>query len=121
MPPLYSCSTSPFLQTATVYPSRLYSPLSKTVSGESAGVEKGGKLLIILHALTIKGKPEDMPDHLVVDVTALEIGHSIHVKEIPMTAYAGLQIMDNPDAPVITVLASKTAEAPVEAAATTAS
>ncbi len=91
------------------------------VSGESAGVEKGGKLLIILHALTIKGKPEDMPDHLVVDVTALEIGHSIHVKEIPMTAYAGLQIMDNPDAPVITVLPSKTADATVEVAATTAS
>ncbi len=92
------------------------------VSGESAGVEKGGKILIILHALTIKGKPEDMPDHLVVDVTALEIGHSIHVKEIPMDAYTGLQIMDNPDAPVITVLASKTTEATAEAApATTAS
>ena len=91
------------------------------VSGESAGVEKGGKLLIILHALTIKGKPDDMPDHLVVDVTALEIGHSIHVKEIPMDAYAGLQIMDNPDAPVITILASKTADATAEVAATTAS
>ncbi len=91
------------------------------VSGESAGVEKGGKLLIILHALTIKGKPEDMPDHLVVDVTTLEIGHSIHVKEIPMVAYAGLQIMDNPDAPVITVLPSKTADATAEVAATTAS
>ncbi len=91
------------------------------VSGESAGVEKGGKLLIILHALTIKGKPEDMPDHLIVDVTALEIGHSIHVKEIPMDAYAGLQIMDNPDVPVITILASKTGDATVEAAATTAS
>ena len=91
------------------------------VSGESAGVEKGGKILIILHALTIKGKPEDMPDHLIVDVTALEIGHSIHVKEIPMDAYAGLQIMDNPDVPVITILASKTGDATVEAAATTAS
>jgi large subunit ribosomal protein L25 len=88
------------------------------VSGDSAGVEKGGKLLIILHALTIKGKPEDMPDHLIVDVTALEIGHSIHVKEIPMDAYTGLQIMDDPDAPVITVLASKKdAEATAEAAA----
>lgn len=92
------------------------------VSGDSAGVEKGGKLLIILHALTIKGKPEDMPDHFVVDVTALEIGHSIHVKEIPMDAYTGLQIMDDPDAPVITVLASKKeAEATAEVAATTAS
>ncbi|ACF43880.1 50S ribosomal protein L25/general stress protein Ctc [Pelodictyon phaeoclathratiforme] len=92
------------------------------VSGESAGVEKGGKLLIILHALTIKGKPEDMPDHLVVDVTALEIGHSIHVKEIPLDAYTGLQIMDDPDTPVITVLASKKeAEATPEAAVATAS
>jgi large subunit ribosomal protein L25 len=92
------------------------------VSGESAGVEKGGKLLIILHALTIKGKPEDMPDHLVVDVTALEIGHSIHVKEIPLDAYTGLQIMDDPYTPVITVLASKKeAEATPEAAVATAS
>ena len=77
------------------------------VSGDSAGVEKGGKLQIILHALTIKGKPENMPDHIVIDVTALEIGHSLHVKEIPMDAYSSLTIMDDPDAPVITVLASK--------------
>jgi len=94
------------------------------VSGDSIGVEKGGKLQIILHALTIKGKPEDMPDHIVVDVTALEIGHSIHVKEIPMDAYTALTIMDDPDVPVITVLASKKeAEATVEEApaATTAS
>ena len=42
------------------------------VTGESAGVEKGGKLQIIKHALTIKGMPEHMPDHFVIDVTALE-------------------------------------------------
>ncbi len=93
-----------------------------SVSGECAGVEKGGKLQIILHALTIKGKPEDMPDHIVVDVTALGIGHSIHVREIPMEAYSGLQIMDDPDAPVITILASKKeAEVTAEAASATAS
>jgi len=78
-----------------------------SVTGDSIGVEKGGKLQIIRHALTIKGKPEDMPDHLIIDVTALEIGHSIHVREIPMTAYAGLVISDDPDTPVITILASK--------------
>jgi len=89
------------------------------VSGDSIGVEKGGKLLIIHHALTIKGKPENMPDHIVVDVTALAIGHSIHVKEIPMDAYTDLQIMDEPDTPVITVLSSKKeAEAAAETPAT---
>ncbi|NTW68817.1 MAG: 50S ribosomal protein L25/general stress protein Ctc [Chlorobiaceae bacterium] len=93
-----------------------------SVTGNSIGVEKGGRIQIIRHALTIQGKPEDMPDHLVVDVTALEIGHSIHVKEIPMAAYAGLVISDDPDTPVITVLASKKeAEAVEEAPATPAS
>ncbi|TLU83593.1 MAG: 50S ribosomal protein L25/general stress protein Ctc [Chlorobium sp.] len=87
------------------------------VSGDSAGVEKGGKLQIILHALTIKGKPENMPDHIVIDVTALQIGHSLHVKEIPMGAYSDLTIMDDPDTPVITILASKKeAEATTEEA-----
>ncbi|MEI6757131.1 MAG: 50S ribosomal protein L25/general stress protein Ctc [Chlorobium sp.] len=92
------------------------------MAGDSIGVEKGGKLLIIRHALTIKGKPEDMPDHLIVDVTKLEIGHTIHVKEIPMEAYTGLTIMDDPDTPVITVLASKKeADATAEAEESTAS
>ena len=87
------------------------------VSGESAGVEKGGRLQIIKHALTIKGKPEDMPDHFVIDVTALEIGHSIHAKALAMDAYKELIIMDDPDTPVITVLASKKeAEATAEPA-----
>ena len=66
--------------------------------------------------------PEHMPDHFVIDVTALEIGHSIHVRELPMDAYTDLIIMDDPDTPVITVLASKKeAEATAEAAATPAS
>ncbi len=90
------------------------------VTGDSAGVEKGGKLQIIKHALTIKGMPEHMPDHFVIDVTALEIGHSIHIKDLPMDAYTDLVIMDDPDTPVITVLASKKeAEATAEAAAAT--
>lgn len=76
-------------------------------SGNAAGVEKGGKLQIIRHSLTIKGHPEDMPDHLVIDVTTLEAGHTIHVKEIPMAAYAGLSIMDEPDTPVVTIMAPK--------------
>ena len=88
------------------------------VSGNAVGVEKGGKIQIIRHALTIKGLPADMPDHLTIDVTALEIGHIIHVKEIPMSGYSGLSIMDDPDTPVVSVLAPKNdAEATDEATA----
>ncbi|TLU82766.1 MAG: 50S ribosomal protein L25/general stress protein Ctc [Chlorobium sp.] len=74
-----------------------------SVTGNCIGIEKGGKLLISLHSLTLKGRPDDMPDHLVIDISALEIGHSIHVNEIPMASYPGLTIMVDPKAPVITV------------------
>ncbi|MBM3162218.1 MAG: 50S ribosomal protein L25/general stress protein Ctc [Chlorobi bacterium] len=88
------------------------------VSGQATGVEKGGKLQILRHALTIKGQPADMPDHITIDVTTLEIGHTIHVKEIPMNAYPGLTLMDEPDTPVVVVIAPrKEAESGAEAAA----
>ncbi|NTV97653.1 MAG: 50S ribosomal protein L25/general stress protein Ctc [Chlorobiaceae bacterium] len=92
-----------------------------TASGNSIGVEKGGKLLIILHSLTLKGKPDEMPDHVIIDVTSLEIGHTIHVREIPMDRYPGLVIMDDPATPVITVQgAKKETEETGETAETTA-
>lgn len=78
-----------------------------SVSGNAVGVEKGGKLQILRHSLTLKGQPADMPDHIVIDSTELEIGHSIHIKEIPMQAYPGLLLMDDPDTPVVTVTAPK--------------
>ncbi|NTW83399.1 MAG: 50S ribosomal protein L25/general stress protein Ctc [Chlorobiaceae bacterium] len=78
-----------------------------SVSGNSIGVEKGGKLLISHHSLTLKGRPDDMPDHLVIDISALEIGHAIHVREIPMDNYPGLTILDDPYTPVITVQGAK--------------
>lgn len=88
------------------------------VSGNAIGVEKGGKLQILRHALTIKGQPADMPDHITIDVTALEIGHPIHVKEVPMNAYPGLTLMDEPDTPVVVVIAPrKESEPGTEAAA----
>jgi large subunit ribosomal protein L25 len=89
-----------------------------SVTGHAIGVEKGGKLQILRHALTIKGQPADMLDHLSIDVTALEVGHTIHVGEIPMGAYPGLTIMDEPETPVIVVIAPrKEAEPGAEAAA----
>ncbi len=93
-----------------------------SVTGNSIGVEKGGKLLISHHSLTLKGKPDDMPDHLVIDVTNLQIGHSIHVSEIPMDNYPGLSILDDPKTPVITVQgAKKDSEETAEASETSAS
>jgi large subunit ribosomal protein L25 len=92
-----------------------------SAAGNSIGVEKGGKLLIIRHALTLKGRPDDMPDHVIIDVTSLQLGHSIHVREIPMDNYPGLTIMEDPDSPVITVQGAKKETEETEAAEPAAS
>jgi len=92
-----------------------------SVTGESVGVDKGGKLQILRHNLTLKGKPTDMPDHLVIDITDMEIGSIVHVKDIPAQSYENLEIMIDPETPVVSVVAPKveveTEEAPEAAAA----
>jgi len=78
-----------------------------TVTGESIGVDKGGKLQILRHNLTLKGKPADMPDHLVIDVTEMQIGSIVHVKDIPAESYKNLEIILDPETPVVSVVAPK--------------
>ncbi|ABL65696.1 50S ribosomal protein L25/general stress protein Ctc [Chlorobium phaeobacteroides] len=90
-------------------------------TGDAVGVEKGGRIQIIKHALTLKGMPADMPDHFLIDCTNLEIGHSIHVREIPMDARPGLTIMDDPDTPVVTIVAPKKEAEPAAETAVSAS
>ena len=54
-------------------------------SGVCPGVKNGGGMLqIIRRELEIVCKPTDMPESIVVDVSGLDIGDSIHVNEIDL-------------------------------------
>ncbi len=77
--------------------------------GESTGVKlDGGKLQVNLHEITFKGKPEDIPDHFTVDVTALELGHTLHISELQLGALQDkVTILDDADAPVVSVIAPR--------------
>jgi large subunit ribosomal protein L25 len=88
-------------------------------AGECPGVRiGGGKLQVNLHALTLKGKPEDMPEHVTIDVSALEIGQTMHVRDIRPGSLAGkVTILDDADAAVVSVISPRKE---VEAAAETA-
>lgn len=50
--------------------------------GEAAGVSKGGTLEQVVHEIEVKCLPGDLPEHLEVDVTALQVGDSLHVGDI---------------------------------------
>lgn len=85
-------------------------------TGESVGVKNGGVLGHVLHRLKVHALPKDLPEVILVDVTALEIGKAIHIGDI--TAPTGCEILGNKELTVIAVTAPLT-EAQ-ETAATTA-
>jgi len=51
-------------------------------SGTSIGVREGGLLDTLIHELEIECLPKDLPEEFSVDISALEVGDSIHVRDI---------------------------------------
>ena len=50
--------------------------------GTSLGVTDGGTPQVFVHDISIRCLPKDIPDHIAVDVTPLEIGDSILVRHL---------------------------------------
>jgi len=48
----------------------------------SVGVKKGGLVEIIRHSLELTCRADSIPDHIEVDITALDIGDSIHIEDV---------------------------------------
>ncbi len=74
------------------------------MEGSAPGVIKGGRLQLRLRKIRMKGLVEDMPEHVVLDITGLDIGNSIKVKEIPGEK---LQFLDPANAVVVSVKAAR--------------
>ena len=87
-------------------------------TGEAAGVKTGGGTLEhVLFKLKVRCLPKDLPEQIVLDVTALEIGKSIHLGEIK--APEGVEIIGDKHITVVAVAAPR-AEEEVAATATPA-
>ncbi len=87
--------------------------------GEPAGVKNGGGTLEhILHKLKVRCLPKDLPEQITLDVSALEIGKSIHLGEI--VPPAGVEIVGEKSRTVVAVAAPRAEEEVVAADATKA-
>jgi large subunit ribosomal protein L25 len=83
--------------------------------GTANGVKNmGGLLEQNLRTLAIECLPRDLPDLIRVDVSALNIGDSIHVREIQLPS--GVSTRIQPDLTAFSVLAPTVEEEPVVAA-----
>ena len=69
--------------------------------GTSPGVKVGGKLLQKVRRIKVKTIPEKIIDSLELDISALELGQSIRVRDI--AAIEGVEIMNSPGIPVATI------------------
>jgi large subunit ribosomal protein L25 len=89
-------------------------------TGEAAGVKNGGGVLEhVLFKIKARALPKDLPEVIVVDVTNLEIGQSIHLGDIQPPA--GVEILGDKKVSVIAVAAPITEAqeaATIEAAGT---
>ena len=69
--------------------------------GESPGVKLGGKLMQSLRRVTVKVTPENLVDELFVDISTLELGQAVRVRDIESPE--NVQVMNAPAIPVAIV------------------
>jgi large subunit ribosomal protein L25 len=83
--------------------------------GTPAGVRSSGGILDqILREVTVDVDPSNIPNHIELDVSALEVNESRHVANLVVPA--GVEVQDDPDA-TICVVAAPRVEAEAEPAA----
>ncbi|WP_298433791.1 50S ribosomal protein L25 [Geobacter sp.] len=91
---------------------RVHVPVA--IVGTAAGVREGGLLDVVMHALDVECLPTAIPEHIDVDVTALALGHAIHVGDLALPA--GVKVLDDPKASIVSVLGRAKEEAAVSEA-----
>ena len=82
------------------------------VMGEPAGVKEGGVLEQPLFTVHVTCLPTDVPEHIDVDVTHLDIGDSLRIGDLPKSDK--YEVTNDPDTPVVTI-AAPISEAELEA------
>jgi len=84
----------------------LHAEVPVTSVGEPVGVKSGGGLLeTMLRTIRVACLPRNLPELITVDVSHLEIGRSVHVRELVLPE--GVTVTNPPELPVFSVFAPK--------------
>jgi large subunit ribosomal protein L25 len=93
---------------------RLDEPITAAVSvtlvgGEDApGVREGGVLSQVAREVNVSALPMEVPEHIDVDVSSLDIGGTLRLSDLP--AVEGVTYLDDPDETVIATITAPTRE-----------
>jgi large subunit ribosomal protein L25 len=70
---------------------------------DAPGVREGGVLSQPLRELEVEALPLEVPEHIDLDVSAMEIGGTLRVVDVP--AHEGVTLLDDPETVIATVTA----------------
>ena len=94
------------------HPLRLHVPIK--IVGEAPGVKAGGILDVLFRTVRVHGLPKDIPHIIEIDVSNLEIGDAVRVRDID---FGNVEPLLAPERALVTVVAPRgLEEAPVGAA-----
>ncbi len=79
--------------------------------GTASGVTAGGVLDIVLREIELECLPTDVPDHIPVDVTELEIGDSVRVEALQIDR-SKINILSVPDLVILSIVPPQVEEEP---------
>src|SRR6185436_18193919 len=82
---------------------RLDQPIHATVTiqlvGEPVGVKAGGMISLVTREVHVEALPTDVPEHIDVDVTNMEVGDVLRLVDVG--AIANVTLLDDPQETVI--------------------
>ena len=79
------------------------------LTGHAIGLQEEGAVLSqVMREIKVLCEPANTPDSIDADVSNLDAGHSLHVSDL--TVGAGVEIQDNPEAVVATIVTVKEVE-----------
>ena len=84
------------------------------VSGNSEGVKAGGKLMLNYRKVRVTGFPESLPEAIELDITPLQIGNMIRVRDIKAEGY---KILEADASAIVSIQATRASIAADTAAA----
>lgn len=87
---------------------KLHIAVAITLTGEAPGVKLGGGVLsFVTHAIEVFCLPKDIPAKLELDVSGLQLGQSLHARDIPLPP--NVEIRD-PEETIVAVAAVRSTE-----------
>ena len=78
------------------------------LKGEAKGVKEGGTVEQILREVEIECYPQNIPEKIIVDISSLELGQSLHLGQVNMPE--GVKLISSLEETVVTVVAPEAEE-----------